>query len=483
MPRPTTSCLRWNLYCCTAALVALSLVSHAVAQAVPSPATPVRQAWVARYNGPFSYWEEAHDLALGDGCLYVTGFEYEEDYNTSYATVKYDYSGNELWVRNYGLEGTNSSAQASAVAVDGAGNVFVTGWSYDYDPGPPEEIVVDAATLKYDADGNLLWESRYRLPDHNNQPLDVAIDSAGNAYVTGAAWIYPGFDLMLLKYSPDGALLWDRTIGKSGDRWDAGFAVALDPDENPVVAGYTQPFFFNPLIDGYLVKYDSSGDLLWQRDRESCSNGLGWRRVVVNAEGQIYAFGEIAPCGDLSHLWTSQYSPNGTLLWDRHYDGTASVSNYAGGMALTPTGGVVVNGTSWDIDENGGFTQIATLRYEPDGTEVWRRLDRGGYAHAGGRDVAVDLAGNAYSTGWGFNRNEDMDYVTLKYTPDGERAWSQTFAGPAGATDWPIRVAVDDARNVFVAGDSNGGLATYFDFATIRYRQDGVRPVAVSSVP
>ncbi|MCI0366434.1 MAG: SBBP repeat-containing protein [Phycisphaerales bacterium] len=265
------------------------------AQSPPSDGT-WQQAWVAQYNGAYSYWEEVTDLAIGDGCVYVTGFEYTDLVTRAYATVKYDYSGQQLWVRNYGLGGTNGSAQANAVAVDNAGNVFVTGWSYDYDPGPPfEQIINDAATLKYDADGNLLWEHRYRLPGINNQPYDIVIDSAGNAYVTGGAWVGDGFDLMLLKYSPDGVLLWDRTIGKTGDRWDAGFAVALDPDENPVAAGYTEPFLFSQLVDGYLVKYNSSGDLVWQRDRESCSNGLGWRRIVINSAGQIYAFGEIAP--------------------------------------------------------------------------------------------------------------------------------------------------------------------------------------------
>jgi hypothetical protein len=47
----------------------------------------------------------------------------------------------------------------------------------------------------------LLWQRRYRLPGINNQPQDVAIDSAGNAYVAGAAWVGGGFDLVLLKYS------------------------------------------------------------------------------------------------------------------------------------------------------------------------------------------------------------------------------------------------------------------------------------------
>jgi hypothetical protein len=465
------------------------LISASAAQS--AAAQEAQQAWVAQYNGPGSYWDEVTDLAVGEDCVVVAGFAYMPDLNRAFATVKYDKLGNQLWARNYLLGGTNGSAQANAVALDADGNVFVTGWSYDYEPGPPEEIIVDAATIKYDADGNVLWVRRHRLPGHNNQPQDVVIDSAGNAYVAGGAWIGDnengGFDLFLLKYAPDGTLVWDRTIGKSGDRWDVGYSIALDPAENPVVAGYTQPFFFNPLIDGYLVKFSASGNLLWERDRESYSNGFGWKRVVVNAAGRIYAFGEIAPPGELSHLWTSQYSSNGTLLWDRHYDGTASESNFAGGMALSPDGGVVVNGISWDINENGGLTQIATIRYEPDGTEVWRRLDRGGYDYAVGRDVAVDSLGRAYVTGYGFNQNTENaeDMVTLCYTPEGDLTWTQIYADLNGRSDRSTRIAVDDAFNVFVAGDAWVGFENYFDFTTIRYDvQDSVETLLVRlSIP
>jgi hypothetical protein len=79
-------------------------------------------------------------------------------------------------------------------------------------------------------------------------------------------------------------------------------------------------------------------------------------------------------------------------------------------------------------------------------------------------------------TGFGFNQNENMDFVTLKYTPTGNLAWTQIFQGPVGFTDWPLRIAVDTEQNVFVTGDSNSGFANYLDFTTIRYRPVVTRP-------
>src|SRR5262249_53980129 len=159
-----------------------------------------------------------------------------------------------------------------------------------------------------------------------------------------------------------------------GERWDAGYAVAIDADGNAVVAGYTEPGLLHLLSFGYLVKYSPDGELLWQRDHLSATNASAWWRVAINAEGRIYAFGEIAPPGDLYHIWTSQYDSDGTLIWDRDYDGNASGANYRGGMALTPTGGVVVCGISDDIDDQGGVTNIVTIRYEADSTVLWQRL-------------------------------------------------------------------------------------------------------------
>jgi hypothetical protein len=115
---------------------------------------------------------------------------------------------------------------------------------------------------------------------------------------------------------------------------------------------------------------------------------------------------------------------------------------------------------------------IVTIKYEPDGTEAWRRFTRGGYDQAGGRDVAVDAHGNAYVTGRGFNVNENMDFITVKYRPDGALDWTRIYDGPGGRTDIPIRIAVDAFQNVFVLGDSNGGFGTYLDFATIGYESN-----------
>ena len=129
----------------------MSLVNVIPASAQP-PEEAVVEAWVARYDGPASGDDGAEAMAVdGLGNVYVTG--YSED---DYATIKYDTDGNELWVARYNVL-PGSWDWAKAIAVDNLGNVYVTGYSEG-----------DYATIKYDSDGNELWVARYDGPSSGN---------------------------------------------------------------------------------------------------------------------------------------------------------------------------------------------------------------------------------------------------------------------------------------------------------------------------
>ena len=87
----------------------------------------VQERWVARYHGPANGYNSATAMALdAAGNVYVTG--YSSGVGLDYATVKYDSDGNELWVARY-HDPANGRDVATAMALDAAGNVYVTGWS------------------------------------------------------------------------------------------------------------------------------------------------------------------------------------------------------------------------------------------------------------------------------------------------------------------------------------------------------------------
>ena len=156
----------------------------------------VREAWVARYDRPVNLNDSASDIAVdAQGNTYVTGAICAQVYSglgcTDYdwATLKYDADGNKLWSVSYDA---SSFDGASAVAVDGAGSVYVTGavcaaesWDelggYCFDS--------DYTTIKYDTAGNQLWVARYGGPanDSEDRAGAIVLDTAGNVHVTGSS--------------------------------------------------------------------------------------------------------------------------------------------------------------------------------------------------------------------------------------------------------------------------------------------------------
>src|SRR5207302_1543458 len=111
--------------------------------------------WTNRYNGPGNGTDVATAIAVdAAGNIFVTGYSAVTPGEYDYATIAYSGAGVPLWTNRYNGPG-NGYAQASAIAVDGGGNVFVTGSSHD------SGGISDYATIAYSGAGVPLWTNRY----------------------------------------------------------------------------------------------------------------------------------------------------------------------------------------------------------------------------------------------------------------------------------------------------------------------------------
>lgn len=140
--------------------------------------------------------DEAAALALDSaGNIYVTGRSKGGGTGFDYVTIKYDSGGNQQWVSRY--DQNNDADEAAALALDSAGNVYVTGRS----KGSGTDF--DYLTLKYDGSGGLVWKARYNNKDVNgaDEATAIVLDSAGNVYVTGRSkGSGTGLDYATVKY-------------------------------------------------------------------------------------------------------------------------------------------------------------------------------------------------------------------------------------------------------------------------------------------
>ncbi|MCH8273174.1 MAG: SBBP repeat-containing protein [Armatimonadetes bacterium] len=423
----------------------------------------VQEEWVARYNGPANLRDGATALALDSaGNVYVTGHSTGSGTGRDYVKFKYDPNGNLLWERRYNGPGNNRD-RATALALDSAGNVYVTGVSTG------SGTFGDYATLKYDSDGNLLWVRRYNGPANSDDyPIALAVDGAGNVQVTGRSWGgATGYDYATLRYDTDGNLLWVRRYNGAGNGFDFPTALAADGAGNVYVTGISEG---SGTGDDYAtLKYDARGSLRWVRRYNGPGNSDDVASALaVDSAGNVCVTGRSAdtPTGD--DYATLKYDANGNLLWVRRYDGPGSGSDIAVAVLLDGAGNVLVTGYSTG---SGTGRDYATLKYDANGNLLWEGRYDGPASHNDyARALAVDSAGNVYVTGRSVVSGTDNDYATLKYDSDGNPIWAIHYDGPGNDTDAATSLAVDSAGNVYVTGESEGS-GTDYDYATIKYVQ------------
>lgn len=427
-----------------------------------------QQCWQARYNGPPGDNLDALEAMAvdGDGRIYVTGFSIGPS-GADYLTIKYDTNGAQLWVARYNGPGDGHDFAAD-VAVDAYGNVYVTGRSWGGVSG------VDIATIKYDAIGNEVWVARFNAPDNlEDVGRAIAVDAHGNVYVTGstvAAPFNPNF--ITVQYSPLGAQLWSRQYDGAG-QVDEAADIALDGDGHVHVAGTSTGS--NLTTDFAALKYDTNGASFWSaRYSASVDSDESAAKLRLDPSGNVYVGGVTRRGGAHTDYAVVKYSPGGGRLWDFRFDGLAHSYDYFSDLLVDSGGNVYVDGTS---EGSGGGSDHITLKLTPNGERVW--LSTYGAPYGLG-DVpgamTFDSLGNICVAAT-INTGESIDTATLCYDTNGYRRWTAVYAGSPNHSEFAIAIGADQFGHIFVAGSSvNADQSDYF---AVKYSQEDVAGLPV----
>jgi uncharacterized delta-60 repeat protein len=379
--------------------------------------TDGNELWTVCYNGPHNLADESRALALdGSGKIYVTGTSEGSTTDKDYATIKYDTNGNELWVARY--NGPDGLADESrALALDGGGNIYVTGFSRSSDTG------TDFVTVKYDTSGNELWAVRYNGPDNlGDVPHAIASDGGGNIYVTGSSWSSAtGTDFVTVKYDTNGNELWAVRYNGPGIYGDAANTIALDPGGNVCVTGTSLGSGTD--LDYATIEYDTDGNELWVA-RYNGPDNLADESLdmVLDDSGNIYVTGSSEGSGTGRDYATIKYDTDGNELWVARYNGPDSLADASRALALDGSGHIYVTGSSERphiyIE---GATDCTTVKYDTHGNELCvLRYSGPDHGTAEGRAIGVHANGDLYVTGKTSELGISWNYMTIKYRRGGD---------------------------------------------------------------
>jgi hypothetical protein len=488
---------RWRPRLAVITLLALGATVWLVAAGPDAPAQVAStgsQQWAARQDGPANdgsrddYSRSVATDAAGN--VLVAGSTYADDhcckgYRSDYQTVKYDAAGRQLWSRVWdGPAGEYDSA--TAIAVDTAGNAYVTGYS----EGAEENY--DFATVKYDPAGKQLWVARYDSADHGyDEPKAIAVDAAGNVYVAGAGSGDGSYDteLTLVKFGADGSRQWVRTYGSdtAGDAPDpdgSGEDVAVDAAGNVYVTG-------TGLGDYVTIAYSPAGAQQWLA-RVANPGEVPYvdtaSDLALDGAGNVYVSGKAwsgSYPGTFYDALTVKYAPDGKQLWSRRFDANWNGNEEVGGLAVDGAGNLYVGVTLYGGSAT--YYDYGVIAYDAAGTQRWLRTYHGladiaSYEEL--TDLGVDPAGNVMATGWSNPDagNYDYDFATVSWDRAGNQRWVARYNGPADGWDAAESLAIDRSGNVVVTGESVGGESNW-DFATVRYSAGGTSVTTTTRQP
>ncbi|MEM1093742.1 MAG: T9SS type A sorting domain-containing protein [Bacteroidota bacterium] len=254
-------------------------------------------------------------------------------------------------------------------------------------------LVALLTCLSMPVQAQVLWQTEVL----GASSIKMVADADGNIYTVGARDNFVNVprtysDVLLTKTSPQGVSLWQQFITAdpgpgltSNDATqDYGTDLALDSQGNIYIIGYLHERGGRQLRDALIAKYAPDGTLLWQDLYDGNGNVDYALSLLVDADDNAYVgastFQTVNGAAD-THLSLFKYAPDGTRLWEQHYNGAVNEYDEFGGIAFTPSGNVALLGVAF-VGQFSVFKydQPIMLVYSPEGDLLVEQPLEGAFA-------------------------------------------------------------------------------------------------------
>ena len=409
--------------------------------------------WTRTINGSDNNDDEALAIAVdGSGNVYATGYAKANTSDNDYLTVKYNASGVLQWTASYNYS-SNQVDQANSIGIDGSGNVYITGQS---DNDATTNVNDDYATVKYNSSGTQQWVMRYNGGGSGtDRAMKIAVSTGGNSYITGRSDNGTDDDYVTIKYSTSGSQTWLKSFDNGAN--DRGEVLTIDASENVYVSGRSN----NGSDDDFLtIKYNSAGTELWTGGVVYDGTGANDDKptaIFVDGSGNVYVTGRSDSDNSATVNYdfaTIKYNSSGSELWVASYNGSGNGSDTPTGITVDGSGNVIVCG-AYDADASTTVTNnnAVTISYTSSGTQSWTMTANGtSNISDGANAVASDNSGNVFVAGAIVNTGTQKDGLAIKYTSAGTLGWIKSYNGTGDNSDNVNAIVVDAAGNSYIAG-------------------------------
>ncbi|HEX5001688.1 MAG TPA: T9SS type A sorting domain-containing protein [Bacteroidia bacterium] len=442
-------------------LLALLLVVGSVQ--ITSAQAP-QKLWDAFFNGALAGKDESNCvLTDAAGNVFVTGTSFENFTGGNFTTIKYDPNGVALW--------TDHFANTQASYKNYGRRLVIDKWENVYGVGTTALHEGDLAVCKYDGNGRV-WAMNYEpysFSTYDDYGIDMAVDSSGNFYAIARVNSPTGnlYDMYLLKCDSSGTKIWDSNYSGASDN-DYPVAVRCSPGGTAYTLLQSFNFFGTASQDITTLQYLSSGTQNWFSKYNGPGNGEDFpMSLEIDGDENQYISGTV-DAGSNSDMVTMKQNSYGTRLWVSTYNGTANGNDTAISATWLPNGYVVVAGKCRELLNASAMDAIVTQVIDS-GTVV----STGKYfgtdsLGAVPTQMITDAQGNSYICGYENVPGGTTNGCIIKYDSNGNLLWNISYDAGANLNDKFNAIALDDNNDIVVTGQTFTS-ATNANYVTVKY--------------